>query len=517
MKSFLNIITYDYLQRTRSYGFLISLCISLAIGYSFVPEPNANYSTIRIGEYLGVYNSAWFGYVTAIMTSVFLSLIGFYLVNSSIRTDVETRVGQIMAATPIKNSTYLLSKTLSNFLVLLTIAFLVFMMSILLFFLYHDARFSLEIGQFIKPYLLITIPSIFVISALAVLSEVICGRFSILQNVGFFFLFSALMVNSSPSNDSNNMLDVFGSKIVLNQMIAMVNEHNGKVEKRDLSIGYVVGSNSALKKFEFNGVDFPPLLIISRLLWVLLSLLLVIGIAPFFHRFDFRRPFKLKKTSDEAISQGNSGHISLLSLPAPQIDYGVAKLLKTEMLLLIRHGKKWMWILNVIGMTFLAFLPIEPAHQIVLPILWFLQVGRLSELTSKEHANGVHYFSFSSYRPLTRLLLSQILAASLLMLLLATPLIIRYAIDGSFIAISSIFLGGLGIVLFAAVLGILSKGKKLFEILFFMISYANINNIPFLDYFGAINHDTAYILKMILIVISLGIVGFMLRNYQLQK
>ncbi|WP_243456863.1 hypothetical protein [Polaribacter batillariae] len=77
MKPFLNIIKLDYLQRTRNYNFLITLCASLAIAYTFVPEPNANYSTIRISDYVGYYNSAWFGYVTAIMSSIFLSLIGF--------------------------------------------------------------------------------------------------------------------------------------------------------------------------------------------------------------------------------------------------------------------------------------------------------------------------------------------------------------------------------------------------------------------------------------------------------
>ncbi len=72
IKSFLTIVKLDYLQRTRSYAFLITPCASLAIFYTFVPNPNANYSTIRIAGHIGYYNSAWFGYVTAIMTSVFL-------------------------------------------------------------------------------------------------------------------------------------------------------------------------------------------------------------------------------------------------------------------------------------------------------------------------------------------------------------------------------------------------------------------------------------------------------------
>ena len=121
MKSFLTIIKLDYLQRTRSYTFLITLCASLAIAYTFIPEPNANYSTIRITNYIGTYNTAWFGYVTAIMSSLFLSLIGFYLVNNSIKTDLNTKVGQIIASTKIENFNYLFSKALSNFLVLLAI------------------------------------------------------------------------------------------------------------------------------------------------------------------------------------------------------------------------------------------------------------------------------------------------------------------------------------------------------------------------------------------------------------
>ena len=60
MKPFFTIVKSDYVQRTRSYAFLITLCASLAVAYTFVPEPNANYSTISIADYVGYYNSAWF-------------------------------------------------------------------------------------------------------------------------------------------------------------------------------------------------------------------------------------------------------------------------------------------------------------------------------------------------------------------------------------------------------------------------------------------------------------------------
>ena len=163
MKQLLILIKYDYLQRTRSYTFLITLCATIAIGYTFVPSPDANYATIRIANYVGEYNSAWFGYVTAIMTSLFLSLIGFYLVNGTIRTDSLTKVGQIVAATRVTNFKYLGIKVITNYLILLTLVAIILVMSFILFFAYNDG-FDFEIMAFVKPYLLISLPALFFIA-----------------------------------------------------------------------------------------------------------------------------------------------------------------------------------------------------------------------------------------------------------------------------------------------------------------------------------------------------------------
>ena len=53
-----------------------------------------------------------------ICCSTFLSLVGFYIVKNSIQRDVDTRVGQILAATPMRKDFYTVAKTLSNFAVL---------------------------------------------------------------------------------------------------------------------------------------------------------------------------------------------------------------------------------------------------------------------------------------------------------------------------------------------------------------------------------------------------------------
>ncbi|WP_456441315.1 hypothetical protein [Psychroserpens sp.] len=515
MKLFFTIIKSDYLQRTRSYTFLVTLCISLAVAYTFIPAPDANYSTIKIGNHLGDYNSAWIGYVTAIMTSIFLSLVGFYLVNGSIKTDIHTRVGQIVASTAISNFGYLFSKLLSNFLVLLTIVFIVFLMSILLFFSYNEG-FSFEIIQFIKSYLFITFPAMFFIATLAVVFEVFFGKYSVIQNVGFFFLFSALLIIPA-STETQFELDIFGSEIVTYQMENQVKEISQTNELPSLNIGYNIAEGQETKRFNFEGVKFSTSFLLSRIGWMLLCIVSIVIISPLFHRFNVKERMSIKKTTQNISISKTNNEVVLSALPKVNINYGILPLLKTELLLLFRKGKRWLWIVNLIGMVLLEALPLKIAFQIVLPILWFLQVNRLSELTTKEVTNNIHYFAFASYKPLSRFLVSQVLAGIVLILFLAIPLIVRLAFIANFTAVFSIILGSIFITLLASTLGIVTKGKKLFEVLFFMIAYANVNAIPFMDYFGGINHSLGYTMKLIITITVLAFISFYTRKFELKR
>ncbi|TCP24977.1 hypothetical protein EV195_1047 [Tenacibaculum skagerrakense] len=508
------LIKYSYLQRVRNYNFLITLCASLAVAYTFVPAPDANYSTIRIVDYVGHYNSAWFGYVSAIMSSLFLSLVGFYLINGGIKIDIQTKVGQIIATTKVNNSTYLFSKVISGFLILLTILGIVLIMNIALFHLYNE-NFPFEIFQFIKPYLIITIPTLFCIAVLAVAFEVFFRKYIILQNIGFFFLFSFLMLSSRTREDYFSF-DMLGTQIVMNKMENQVRELTQGDRIKELSIGYVIGNKNATKKFHFNGMEFPYSFVISRILWVTLGALLIFLITGFFHRFSLNEK-SVQKTPKIAIKTGiTNKEIYISGLSKLTTNFSILPLLKTELLLLIRKGEKWFWFINTIGMLLLAILPLEIAHQFVLPILWFSQVSRISELTTKEFTNKVHYFAFASFKPLHRLLISQLLASSILLIFLAIPLLARLILVSNFIALSSIILGGIFLVFLAAAFGIITKGKKLFEIVFFMITYININKIPFMDYFGALSQNNFLPIKLTICILTLGSVVFCIRNYQLK-
>jgi len=518
MNTYKSIIRADYLQRTRSYAFLITMLVSVCLAYTFVPAAGAKYSTVRIGDFIGENNAAWIGHITAIMASTFLWLLGFYLINNGIKRDKETGVGQIIATTQISNFKYLLAKALSNFFVLLTITIIIMVMALSLVII-RGSNYRFDAMQFFFPYIFTTIPSIFFVSVLAVFAEVVLGRYSNLQNIAFFILFMVIinLINTS-SNTNLHWLDVLGTKQLTDGMENVINTHYSKTTEI-VSVGFIFSSHST-KYFLFDGTHWSAIFILSRLVWTGFAFLLLLIAARLFHRFDVteRVTRKKKKNKIDIIeTQLPLREIHLSSLPVAATAFGIGQFVKIEFLMLLRKGPKWFWIINLGGFIALSFMPLTIAHQIGLPVLWFLQINRWADLATKEKYNRTHYFTYAAYKPLQRLLTSQIIAGILLATALATPVIIRYAINGEYSAAITIILGAIFIITLSVCSGIISGGKRIFEIIFFMLTYVNISGAPVLDYFGSFNHSVSYITTIVAIICIMLLGAFMFRNYEIRN
>ncbi|MGZ3873465.1 MAG: hypothetical protein ACXVJD_11130 [Mucilaginibacter sp.] len=524
MKYIYSIIKADYLQRTRSYSFLITLVITIYAAYSFVPPPTASYTTLNIVGYKGVYNAAWVGHVSAMMTTIMLSLYGFFLVNSGIKKDIDTGVGLIIATTPITNFGYLLSKMLSNFLVLLTIAAITFIISIVMFFVRTNG-YPFILADFIIPYVLFAIPALLTISALAVAGEVFLRRRPVLQYVLFIFLFGAITAGAhNQQNDTAAMfMEPFGVHTMTGSIMDKVNgQFHAQI--KEVSLGFTFNAKKhAFKTFVWNGITWTGLFVLSRLVWICFAFGLVYLTSFFFHRFDFKQAIttrkKARSPADHPVGLlAPAVRMDIALLPPVVADYSIIPFIKTELLLLIRKGSKWFWVLNGAAWLSLFFVPLNIAHAYILPLLLFLQVTRWSELATKEKTNRLHYFTYSSYKPLLRMLPSQLLAGIILALVLALPVLMRYLIAADVYSMTGIINGALFIVLLAVCLGIVSGGKKLFEIIFFLITYAAIDKIPVVDYLGGMQHDNrgGFVITMLLLNLFLALVSFSVRSYQVR-
>lgn len=516
------IIKADYLQRTRSYSFLITLAVTVFMAYAFIPAHDAGYTTLSAAGYKGVYNSAWVGYVSGIMTTVMLSYFGFLLVNSGIKKDIDTEVGLIIATTSISNFKYLLSKQLSNYLVLLTIAAITFSVSIVVFFI-RGTGYPFILSNFILPYLFFAVPALFVVAALAVVGEVFLGKRSILQFIVYFSLCGICMgmINGDNGTETTGVFDPFGLSLITKSITHFINTHFDENIKR-VSFGFIFNGQRTYKPFVWEGLNWSTMFIISRLLWMGLGLALVYISSLFFHRFDFRQSLSSKKKKKETINivvdkaLVKPIGLSRAAMPALTFNYGIYPFVKTELLLLIRQGNKWLWLLNAGLWVAMCFVPFNIAYSYLLPVLLFLQVTRWSELATKEKTNRIHYFAYAAYKPIERMLPAQILAGVILAIALCLPVIIRCALASNSYAILNIVNGAIFIVLLAVALGILTGGKKLFEVFFFLLTYSVVNKLPVADYLGSLPHQNMGLFMLIILVINviLAIVSLMMRRYQ---
>ena len=63
----------DFLERVRRYSFLVTLAFAVYLGYSAY----SGQVVLRLGDYRGVYNTAWLSALMTLVTTTFLSLVGF--------------------------------------------------------------------------------------------------------------------------------------------------------------------------------------------------------------------------------------------------------------------------------------------------------------------------------------------------------------------------------------------------------------------------------------------------------
>lgn len=519
------IIKADYLQRTRSYNFLITLLVSVYVAYAFFPLPTDSYTTVRVGTFVGESNAAWIGHVTAIMTSTFLWFIGFYLINNGIKRDIDTGVGQIIATTSISNFRYLLAKAASNFLVLCTISLIILGMALLLT-LVRGSNYSFDLVQFLFPYIFTVLPSLFFLGVWAVFFEVIFGKNTILLNLAFFFFFITILANVGMNqHESIIWFDFLGTKYLMNSIAEVINaKYNNNADMGNMlnntSVGFQFYTKMKIQRVLFEGTTWKASYFISRFIWLGIAFIVLFIASKIFNRFDQKVLFKTKQKNKKEVIIENIAtspqEFSLANLPKISLDFSIFPLIKTEFLLLIRKGYTWFWLINAGVFMSMFFTPLQETYQIALPVFWFLQVNRWADIATKENFYGTNYFIYAAYKPLQRLLSAQIIAGFALASFLALPIVVRYVMLGDFLSVFHIFLGALFVVVSAIFLGLISGGKRLYEMLFFVLTYGITQKIPFFDYFGAFHQqDSHYFLWLVGILLGMLAVAFAVRKYEI--
>lgn len=469
----------DFLERVRRYTFLLTLAFAAGLAYLIYTET----ISLQLDEYRGVYNSAWVGSLLTLVGTTYISLAGFYMVKNTIQRDQQTRVGLVLATTPMSKSLYTLGKALSNFAVLAAMVAVLAAAAVILELVRAETG-GLEPGKLLAPFIWVGLPAMAMTAAVAVLFETLPVLRGGAGNVIYFFAWTSYVGVSGLTGVN----DYIGLGFFMRQM--------GDTLKRiDPSYrgGFAFGhpNAQAAKTFLWNGVDWTPRVLAGRLQWVAIAIGIAWLSALFFHRFDpAREGWRRKSEAPEPLEEPAApapaiAEIQLTSLVRTARGSQFPRLVATELRLMLK-GRRWWWYLVAAGL-FVASLAVRDvqARQAVAALAWLWPVLIWSQMGAREARHDTQKLVFSCPRTLTRQLPAVWLAGVVLAILTGGGLGIRLLIGGDWSGFTAWLAGALFIPTFALALGVWSGSSRLFEALYTLWWYVGpMNHIPGLDFTG---------------------------------
>lgn len=476
MKRLLAIAGADATERTRRFAFLLTVAVTLYVGYLYFPDMHAGYATIVIGTYRGVYDSAYLGSAIAVLTVLFTSLFGFFLIRGSVGRDAELAVGDIVAASPVRRLTFLFGKFASNLAVLLAVAGISAIAAMIMQQIRAEDR-HLDLLNYLVPFAVITLPAMAIVAASGVVLDVVKPLRGIFGSIVFVAaIWSPLMVLPVTNIERATSMapyDGLGSTAVVIAMrdAARAQYPHAKIET--VIIGGGVVRHQGLGTYRFPGMHWSVDLLEQRLIWLLIALALVAGISPFFDRFQ--RESGRARAPRIALDIGRA----IPALPGLRI-------FRAEFALLVNGANVW-WMLGAAGIAVacgLAQLATVTAY--LLPIAFIWPLDRISSLGSRERRSGVDDIFLTTRRYVQRTQFVQIAAATLLGALVCSGYLVRVIASGHPAAAIATVLVVAATAAAALALGALSSSPRPFQALYLLVWYVGpINREAFLNFSSA--------------------------------
>jgi len=513
----------DISERTRRYSFLVTMLGVLFFGYLVI---TGKY-TVQFGDCRTVYDAVWAGHLMAVCGSIMLTLVGFYLVKGSIKRDRRTQVGQIIAASRISNSSYIIAKFAGNVMVLWIMAVVLAVLAFITLVIRNEAA-TINLWAFISPFLAITMPTTIFVAAMAVLFDTIRWLRGSIGNVIYLFLAEACIILG--------ILDIqlldLGAVSVFTESVRAAARVAFPGEKIALIMGFVAFDPMMqvenYKIFTWNGIDWTPQLIFYRLLWVGLAIASVLLAVPFFDRFD---PAKVKRRTNRNVSTRSTKQMtdrdpelildrSYGDLPTARPRFSVTRLLMAELRLALK-GYHWIWYAIAGGLAAAQiFAPFDITRLYLVPaaMIWPLIIW--SSIGTRDHRHNTSQLLCSSAQPLTRQFPARWASGLVIALAAVCCMLVRAVAVGEYLYVMALLMGAVFVPTAALTLGTLSRSNKLFEVSYLLVWYiGSIEHLAAIDLLGttaeAVTSGKLMTLG-ILMVISL-LVAFTTRGIQLAR
>jgi len=513
----------DFLERVRRYSFLFTLGFALYLGYLAATGK----IMLRLGNSRGIFNSAYIGALMALVATTFLSLAGFYFVKNTIERDRSTRVGEILASTPMSKMLYVMGKTISNFAVLAVMVVILAISGIAMQFR-HGEDPNVNLWKLLAPFLLLALPTMAIVAAVAVVFETVSWLRGGFGNIVYFFLWSAALTIpvAGHARGGAHFFDWAGLSIIWESML-----NAARTANNSFSMSMDLGSFDFVNTtFRWEGVQWTAGIVLSRIVWAAFSLVLAILAALRFDRFDSARGRMQRGVSELAASDDGTEPekiaprvvvhaIPLTPLPATPVSFRFGAMLIAELRLMLK-GQRWWWYAAAAGFIVAGVaVPSAEARGIVLACAWMWPVLLWSSMGVREVRDQTSQLLFSAPRPLARQLPAVWLAGVIVALLTGSGFALRLLLGGDMRGLLAWLIGALFIPTLALALGVWSGSGKLFEILYTLLWYVGPMHATLqLDFMGSAPATAMTRVPLVYLLLTVGMAAAALagRKRQIQ-
>ena len=480
-----HMVRADFHERTRRSSFLVTLAAAFYLAYAVAAEK----VWIVVGNgYRGVYNSAWIGVLMALCCSTFLSLAGFYIVKNSVQRDLDTRVGQILAATPMRKHFYTVAKALSNFAVLACMV-IVLMPAAFVMQRFAAAESAFSLWKLWAPFLLLALPTMLLTASMAVLFETIPGLRGGAGNVVYFFLWTAALALGATGLD-----DPFGLQLVYRgtrETLGAIDPH----VMQQFNFSFTIGGQHAVRTFQWDGIHWTARVLLMRLLWIGVTVSVALLASVFFHRFDPARSWRRKIGSatsqvgspgQELAASSPGGSKSFHLSPLTRGDSSFRPILVVSELRLMLNGLRWWWYAVAAGLLIGQLASPDPAVRgWFLVFAWIWPALVWSQMGCREARFQTGPLLFSSQRNLTRQFPALWSAGVFVALLTGAGTGLQLFLHHDLHSLAGWLAAAVFIPTLALALGVWTGGSRAFEAIYTAWWYIGpAHQIPGLDFMG---------------------------------
>ena len=498
----------DFLERVRRHSFYFTLGFSGLLASAVYTQQ----IVLRLGDYRGIYNSAWFGALMALISTLFLSLAGFYVVRNSIQRDEQTNVGGILAATTLGKSSYTYGKALSNFLVLLSQVAVLAASAVLMQLMRGDH--TLDFWPLFSPFLLAALPVMVLVAGLAVVFEAVPLLRTAFGNAVYFFLWMGLLSASI----TLPRVDLFCLGSYMRSMQAALIQVHSSYRP---GFTFQIGVGEAQQQFEWNGVHWTSMMVLIRLVWVASALLLPALAAFCFNRFDPAsqpRTVNHRPASEFSIAARNSPTakpVPLHSLTARPKPTSFLRLTIPQLRLMLTSASRW-WYLVAIGL-FVATLATPPTvSRNILSFAWLWPLSIWSQMGTREYRYFVFPLIFTSANMSRAYVPAVWLSGFIVAVAAGCGTAVRLLQAGDAHGLLSWVAGACFIPSLALALGVLTSTGTAFEAVYIVWWYIGVlSHVPYLDFTSSPPHSVVPYIYFLLSAIFAAI-AYVRRQFQLE-